>query len=89
MDLFNEVKLIMIFIIFALPIVLLLQGVLAVACTKEKQQLLPVFMAAITINVKYLKERIDFDRFIGLIHKSNLIFSCIALALALITCCLK
>lgn len=78
----------MIAVIASLSIILLLSlhGTFAVVCAKEKKCLLPVFMAAVIFNGDYLKKRIDFDRFIGMIHISNLIFSFAALILAVLAC---
>lgn len=42
-----------------------------------------------TFNVKYLKKRIDFDKFIGLIRVSNFFFSCMFLLVAIIAFCIK
>lgn len=82
-------KILCIFVTAAFTLLLSFHGIFAVVCTKEKKRILPVFMAAITFNAEYLKNRIDFDRFIGLIHMSNLIFSCMSFAIAVIACCLK
>lgn len=73
-------------IVISLIFLLILHGIFAVICAKEKKCLLPVFMAAVIFNGDYLKERIDFDRFIEMIHISNLIFSFAALVLAVLAC---
>lgn len=73
-------------IVISLILLLILHGIFEVICAKQKKCLLPVFMASVVFKENYLKERIDFEKFIGLIHISNLIFSFTALGLAVLAC---
>ncbi len=76
------------FIISAFLFVMITHGIFAVICCKNKRELwYEAFWAALTLDRKYLTEYIDYDRFLKLVHISNLIVTGGFLILLLIVFC--